>query len=110
MITLNNFYFLHNVSAAMESPVTHSMRGESLMLQVEGTASSMKIQVLGCSDLASEEFHVLSGLDMAYNLSNEITQKGLYIFGIEGITKIKVVLSEVSGGAISAFGKITAGV
>ena len=74
MITLNNFYFLNNVSAAIESPVTHSMRGESLMLQVEGTASSMKIQVLGCSDLASEEFHVLSGLDMAYNLSNEITQ------------------------------------
>lgn len=110
MITHNNFYFLDKVSVAIESPVTHNMRGESLTLQIEGTASSMKLQVLGCSDMASEEYHILSGLDTTYNLLDTITKKGIYMYGIEGIAKIKVILTEVGGGELSAFGKVTMGV
>ena len=110
MITHNNFYFLNEVSVAMESPITHNTRGEVLTLQVEGTASAVKLQVLGCSDMASDEFHVLSGLNTAYNHLDTITEKGIYTYGIEGMGKIKVVLLEVSGGEISAFGKVTMGV
>ena len=46
MITHNNFYFLNEVSVAMESPITHNTRGEVLTLQVEGTASAVKLQVV----------------------------------------------------------------
>ncbi len=107
MITHNNFYFLNEVSVVMESPITHNTRGEVLTLQVEGEATAVGIQVLGCSDMASDEFHILSGFDTAYNLSDTITKKGIYIYGIDGVAKIKVKLNEVSGGSVSVFGKIT---
>ncbi len=110
MITHNNFYFLNKATEAVESSVTHNTRGEVLTLQVEGEATSLKLQVLGCSDMASDEFHVLSGFDTAYNLLDTMTENGIYTYGIEGVGKIKVLLLEAPGGQVSVFGKITMGV
>lgn len=107
MITHNNFYFLNEVNEVAESAVTHNTRGEVLTLQVEGEATTVGLQVMGCSDMASDEFHVLSGFDTSYDLSDSITKKGIYTYGIDGIAKIKVKLNEVSGGSVSVFGKIT---
>lgn len=110
MVVSNNFYFLKDASAAQESPITVNTQGELLTLQVEGTATSVQLQVLGLSDMASDEYYPLSGLTNAYDLVTTIKSKGLYFFGIDGVSKIKVNLLSVSGGKASVFGKITKGV
>lgn len=110
MVCINNYYFLKDVNVAKEGNIYHNMQGESLTLQIEGDAAAFTLQILGCSDMASEEYHVLSGLDTAYNLLDTFTTNGIYVFGIDGIGKIKVVLSEIGGGKLSAFGKMTKGV
>ena len=110
MITHNNFYFLKNVTEAQESPMTVNTQGEILTLQVEGTATSVSLQVFGISDMASDEWHLLTGFTSNYDLITSITSKGLYTFGIEGVAKIKVNLLSVTGGKASVFGKITKGV
>lgn len=106
MVNINNFYFLKNVSSAMESNPTINVDGDVLCIEVEGTASSCEIEVLIGSDRVSDGYYPITGIDPQFNLVENITKNGCYIYGIEGYSRIKVNLKSVSGGDISIFGKI----
>ena len=107
MIVSNTFYFLKNANSATESPVTVSIQGETLTLQVDGDATNFSFQVLGCSDMGSKDFYVLNGFKTNFDLIDTVSEKGIYTFGIEGISKIKVNLASITGGSLSVFGRIT---
>ena len=110
MVQVNNFYFLQNATSATETDVTHNASGETLTLQVDGDASAFSFQIKGCVDLMSDEFYQLSGLDLDFNTSKTITKTGIYTFGVDGISKLKLKLDSISGGSITVFAKITKGV
>ena len=110
MVIVNTFYFLENASAAATSDVSHNANAETMTLQIDGTATSFSAQVLGCTDLKSDTFYPLTGFDLAFDPTSTLTSKGIYTFGIEGIAKIKLNLTAVSGGSISAFARVTKGV
>lgn len=110
MVIVNNFYFLKDASAARQSDITHNSSAETLTVQFDGTATSFSAQVLGCADLVSDTFYPLTGFDTAFNDVQTLTAKGIYTFGIEGVAKIKLNLTSISGGSISAFAKMTKGV
>lgn len=110
MIIVNNFYFLKDVTATKTSDITRNSSAETLTVQFDGTATSFSAQVLGCADLASDDFYPLTGFDTAFNDVQTLNSKGIYTFGIEGIAKIKLNLTSISGGSISAFAKMTKGV
>ena len=105
-----NIYFLQDASSAIEGAVQSNVTGETLTVQVEGDATSFSFQLLGCSDYYSEDFYAITGFTTAFEPITTITSKGIYTFGIEGLSKIKVNLTAVSGGALTVFGKITQGV
>lgn len=107
MTIINTHYFFNEITSAKESEITYNTKGEALTLQIEGTGTGMNIQVLGCADMASDEFHVLYGLDTAYARSNAITKNGIYSYGIDGISKIKLLVTAMTGGKLTAFAKIT---
>ena len=105
-----NIYFLQDATSANASEIFTNATGETLTIQVEGTATSFSFQLLGCSDFYSEDFYALTGFTTAFDPIATITAKGIYTFGIEGISKFKVNLTAVSGGSVTIFGKMTQGV
>lgn len=110
MVVVNNFYFFKNLGEAKTSEITKNMSGDNLTIQIDGDGSDFSIKLLGCSDMASEEYYELSGLSTSFEVLQSITENGIYSFGIEGIAKLKLQLVSISGGSITAFGKITKGV
>lgn len=110
MVIVNNFYFLRDASVAQVSENTRNSNCETLTVQFDGTATSFAAQILGSVDLASDTYYPLTGFDTTFNDVQTLTTKGIYTFGIEGIAKFKLNLTEISGGSISAFAKMTKGV
>lgn len=109
MNILNNFYAFEGASGAAESEPTTNVKAETLTVQVEGSATSMSLQVLGCSDLKSNEYHVLTGFTSDFNLTSEMTTNGLYTFPVEGMGRFKFNLTSVSGGEVTVFCRMTTG-
>lgn len=105
-----NIYFLQDVNSTGASAVHTNVSGETLTIQVDGDATSFSFQLLGCSDFYSDDFYALTGFTTAFDPIATITTKGIYTFGIEGISKMKVNLTAVSGGSVTVFGKMTQGV
>ena len=110
MIPKNRFYFLENASTAQQSDTTSNVTGETLTMQVEGTATSFSLQLLGCSDNKSNDFYPITGFTLGFDTVDTITAKGIYTFGIEGFGRLKVNLTAVSGGSVTVFAKVTQGV
>ena len=109
MDILNNFYAFEGASEAAESEPTTNVKAETLTVQVEGTATSMSLEVLGCSDLKSDEYHVLTGFTSDFNLTSEMTANGIYTFPVDGLGRFKLNLTSVSGGEVTVFCRMTTG-
>lgn len=55
-----NIYFLHGASSVGASEIQYNSSGETLTIQVEGTATSFSMQILGGSDYYSDDFYALT--------------------------------------------------
>lgn len=108
MDILNNFYALKDAAAPTEGPETWNKRGDTLTVQVEGTFNG-ELQVLGCSDLESDEYHALSGFDSSFNIVDTMTASGIYTFPIDGMGKYVIKLNSIASGKVSAFCRVTTG-
>lgn len=109
MDILNNFYAIKDASAPTTSKEMWNKRGDTLTVQLEGAFTGAEAKVLGCSDLESDEFHPITGFDVAFNLVDTMKTAGIYTFPIGGMGKFKIELSAINGGAISAFCRVTTG-
>ena len=107
---LNNFYALKDATSPMESETTTNVRAETLTVQVEGTGTGISLQLLGCSDLKSEEYHVMTGFTSDFKITNEITENGIYTFPVDGMGRFKFNLAAVGGGSVTVFCRMTTGV
>ena len=109
MQILNNFYAFEGASEAAESEPTTNVKAETLTVQIEGSATSMSLKVLGCSDLRSDEYQVLPGVTSDFSLTSEMTANGLYTVPVEGMGRFKFDLASVSGGEVTVFCRMTTG-
>lgn len=109
MDILNNFYAIKDASAPTTSKETWNKRGDTLTVQLEGDFTGANVKVLGCSDLEAEEFHPITGFDASFNLVDSMKTAGIYTFPIDGMGKFKIEASEINGGSLSAFCRITTG-
>ena len=110
MDILNNFYALKDTTAPMESAPTTNIQAETLTVQVEGTGNGISLQLLGCSDLKSDEYHVMTGFTSDFNITSEMTENGIYTFPVDGMGRFKFNLTAISGGSVTVFCRMTTGV
>lgn len=110
MDILNNFYALKDATAPMESETTTNIQAETLTVQVEGTGTGISLQLLGCSDLKSDEYHVMTGFTSDFKIANEMTANGIYTFPVDGMGRFKFNLAAVGGGSVTVFCRMTTGV
>lgn len=97
MIT-NEIYFFKNQSSVSTSDSLYNVNDGTLILQVDGNVSNLELLVLGNTDLVDDDFVTLKTINASdYSMSDKITSKGIYWIDINGIRKIKLNLSKITG-------------
>ena len=97
MIT-NEIYFFKNQSSVSTSGSLYNVNDGTLILQVDGDVSNLELSVLGNTDLIDDDFVTLKTINASdYNMSDKITSTGIYWIDINGIRKIKLNLSKITG-------------
>ena len=97
MIT-NEIYFFKNQSSVSTSGPLYNVNDGVLILQVDGNASNLELSVLGNTDLIDDDFIALKTINATdYSMSDKITSTGIYWVDINGIRKVKLNLSKITG-------------
>lgn len=97
MIT-NEVYFFKNQSSVSTSDSLYNVNDGTLILQVDGNVSNLELLVLGNTDLVDDDFVTLKTINASdYSMSDKITSTGIYWIDINGIRKIKLNLSKITG-------------
>lgn len=97
MIT-NEIYFFKNQSSVSISDPLYNVNDGVLILQVDGNASNLELSVLGNTDLIDDDFIALKTINATdYSMSDKITSTGIYWVDINGIRKVKLNLSKITG-------------
>lgn len=97
MIT-NEMYFFKNQSSVSTSDFLYNVNDGVLILQVDGDVSDLELSVLGNTDLTDDDFVTLKTINASgYSTSDKITSAGIYWIDINGIRKIKLNLSKITG-------------
>lgn len=97
MIT-NEIYFFKNQSSVGTSDSLYNVNDGTLILQVDGNVSDLELLVLGNTDLVDDDFVILKTINATdYSMSDKITSTGIYWIDINGIRKIKLNLSKITG-------------
>ena len=97
MIT-NEIYFFENQSSVSTSDFLYNVNDGTLILQVDGDVSNLELSVLGNTDLVDDDFVTLKTINASdYSMGDKITSIGIYWIDINGIRKIKLNLSKITG-------------
>lgn len=97
MIT-NEIYFFKNQSSVSTSDSLYNVNDGTLILQVDGNVSNLELLVLGNTDLIDDDFVTLKTINASdYSMDDKITSTGIYWIDINGIRKIKLNLSKITG-------------
>ena len=97
MIT-NEVYFFKNQSSVSTSDSLYNVNDGTLILQVDGNVSNLELLVLGNTDLIDDDFVALKTINATdYSMSDKITSTCIYWIDINGIRKIKLNLSKITG-------------
>ena len=97
MIT-NEIYFFENQSSVGISDSLYNVNDGTLILQVDGNVSNLELLVLGNTDLVDDDFVTLKTINATnYSISDKITSTGIYWIDINGIRKVKLNLSKITG-------------
>lgn len=109
MQVINNFKFLQDVEIETTSQPYINVLADTLTLDVNGDASGIKMVVEGKTDINSEQWIIVSGINLSnYDLVSEITNNGLYLYPMSGLSSIRVKLNNILTGQVNAFGRIVA--
>ena len=97
MVT-NEIYFFQNQSAVSTSDLLYNVNDGTLILQIDGNVGNLELSVLGNTDLIDDDFVTLKTINATdYSMSDNITSTGIYWVDINGIRKIKLNLSKITG-------------
>lgn len=107
MRTVLNTLLINAATSASSSASVVNNNCDVLGIQITGTFSSATVNVQGMVNVDSNTWVNLAALNLTdFDIENTgITAKGLYEIGIEGVLRVRVNVSSVSGGNISVYGK-----
>lgn len=92
---------MENVTSASASSVFTNSSCDLCAVQVFGTATAMKVQVQGMTDIASnawEDLAVFNMSDLSFAKGDDgITENGIYSVMIEGVAQIRINVASVTG-------------
>lgn len=110
MVVLEQGMVFSGSTDPTEPKIISNVRGEVLTIQVGGQATSVSVKLEGNSVLSTNVFSPISSLNLGdYSIAKTITKPGLYQVGIDGVSKIKVTVTGVTGGEALVSYRVTQG-
>lgn len=92
---------MESVTSASQSSVFTNNQCDLCTVQVFGTATAMKVQVQGMTDIDSDEWQnlaVFDNSDLSLTEGDDgITAKGIYSAMVEGVTQVRINVASVTG-------------
>ena len=106
MRTIANLILISGATGATISSEFINNECDICSVQVTGTFSAVSLTVQGVTNTSGGEWVDIASADLSnYDITNPITAKGIYEAGIEGISKVRVKVTSVTGGNVSVFAK-----
>lgn len=107
MKTISNVLLIDAATSATVSSYVANNNCDVLGIQVTGTFTSATVFVQGMVNIDANTWVNLAALDLTeFDMENAgITAAGLYEVGIEGVLRVRINVTAVSGGNISVYGK-----
>lgn len=106
MRTIANLLLISGATGATVSPEFINNECDICSVQVSGTFSAVSLTIQGVTDTSGGEWTDIAAADLqSYDIKNPITSAGIYETGIEGISKVRVKVTSVTGGSVSVFAK-----
>lgn len=111
MESVYTFYACQEASATTQSNIISNAKGENLTLSVSGNATGLAISLWGVVDAANlDNFYKISGINLGdFSVVTDIGANGVYQFSIEGLSKLYIAITAITGGTVTAFARITKG-
>ena len=109
MNNLQDFVFFSNATTTGNSNILYNTNyGSQIILEVQGTAATIQIDVFGIVDMNnSSDWSTLSAIKAStYTIVSQISESGIYIIPVDGVSKIYISIAAVSGGNVNVFGKL----
>lgn len=109
MRVLDGKYFLKDVTSVVESDIMYNpSQGNSLTVEVTGTASSFSLKVQGIVNLENKtQWSDLGWVDSTLgNNGIDITSFGSVAIGVGAYSKLHVSITNISGGTLSVYGRL----
>ena len=108
MDILNDFTFFEDASTPVESEgIFYNLTGSEMIIEVTGDSVST-INFLGIVNSEnSDSWTILSVINANdFSVIKDVVSNGIYILGIDGISKIKASITSIDSGNVSVFGKV----
>lgn len=108
MNVISNFKFFENASSAGESRIFYNPnKGSVLVLEIQATGDvEIEMQGLVNVELANPNFTSLAAIDLnSLSKTESITKSGIYAFGIDGVSQVRVVVKSITG-SVTVFGRL----
>lgn len=103
-----DFQFFTNILSAQNSLICSVPNNVStLVLQISSTTTpTFSLNVGGIMNDTTSTFTTLESINMSTNaISTDISAVGIYIIPIDGISNVEVMLTSITSGSISVYGK-----
>lgn len=108
MNNLKDFlFFKEKTTTGTSSTMVVANRGETLTIEVYGTATAFSLKVQGIVDAENaNSWTDLGWYNTVFAKGTNITTKGIYTIPIYSIFKTQIVIESISGGNLTVFGKV----
>lgn len=108
MQVLQSFKFFNEKNATGESNVLNNYsNGSQLIVQVSGTNTGLKLLFKGCLNAEEDVYSDLAIINSNnFDVSQSVSTGGIYIVNVDGISKVKCVVDEITTGSVTVFGKL----
>ena len=98
--------FENITSVPIEETIIPITNAEFLQLVVTGTATSFKISLYAQANNDDEFLSVAAVSDKDFMINNPITTTGLYKVDVSCFLRVKLVVEELQGGALTCSGQV----
>ena len=107
MNILNSKLFFNQTVSTGTSEVLGNIRGDLLVSEVYGTATAFSLKVQGIMDTDNlSSWTDIGWYNSVFEKGTNIVSKGIYTIPIYSIFKTRIVISSISGGNLTVFGKV----
>lgn len=106
MRVISNGLIINGATSAINSDEYINNSCDIVSLEVKGTFSSATVKLQGVIDPDSTTWVDIGVINMtSYKTLEAISAKGIFEGGIEGVLKVRVAVTAVSGGDISVYAR-----